>query len=91
MNETTALQDNRQLDEADRLAGGSGIPVSDLMEKAGAAVVREITQRWTPRQVVVLCGPGNHGGDGFLVDLAIPSTDPQSGSLSPATSLCRVD
>ena len=67
MNLTTALLDTRQLDEADRLAVGSGIPVIDLMENAGAAVAREINQRWTARAVVVLCGPGNNGGDGFVV------------------------
>ena len=52
--------------EADRLtiAGGSlGIA---LMEKAGAAVADAVSRRWPPRPVVVLCGPGNNGGDGFV-------------------------
>jgi NAD(P)H-hydrate epimerase len=38
-----------------------------LMEHAAAAIVREIRRRWTPRPTLVLCGPGNNGGDGYGV------------------------
>ena len=41
------------------------------MQNAGNAVVREITRRWSPRPVTVLCGPGNNGGDGFVVATAL--------------------
>ena len=37
------------------------------MENAGNAVADEIVKRWQPRKTVVLCGPGNNGGDGFVV------------------------
>jgi NAD(P)H-hydrate epimerase len=37
------------------------------MQNAGSAVAREIARRWSPRPTVVLCGPGNNGGDGFVV------------------------
>ena len=37
------------------------------MEAAGAGGVRAITRRWAPRPTVVLCGPGNNGGDGFVI------------------------
>lgn len=53
--------------EADRLTVASGIPAAVLMKTAGTSVVREITRRWSPRRVAVLCGPGNNGGDGFVV------------------------
>ncbi len=44
----------------------------ELMERAGQGVVDAIFETWpnwaaTPRKVVVLCGPGNNGGDGFVI------------------------
>ena len=34
---------------------------------AGTAIASEIRKRWQPRPVVILAGPGNNGGDGFVV------------------------
>ena len=56
-----------EMTQADTLAVKAGVPSLDLMEAAGASLVREIRKRWTRRTVVVLAGPGNNGGDGFVV------------------------
>ncbi len=66
MNLQTTLLNVRQMVEADRLTVAAGIPVMVLMENAGASVSREIGRRWLARPVIVLCGPGNNGGDGFV-------------------------
>ncbi|MDB6083198.1 MAG: Carbohydrate kinase, partial [Gammaproteobacteria bacterium] len=63
----TALMRVAQMAEADRLTIAAGIRGADLMRNAGVAVVREIIRRWPLCRVCVLCGPGNNGGDGFVV------------------------
>ncbi|MEL6618889.1 MAG: NAD(P)H-hydrate epimerase [Pseudomonadota bacterium] len=44
----------------------------ELMERAGAGVVEAVLEEWPElatgaHRAVVLCGPGNNGGDGFVV------------------------
>ncbi len=44
----------------------------ELMERAGAGVVEAILQEWPEfadgeRTASILCGPGNNGGDGFVI------------------------
>jgi hydroxyethylthiazole kinase-like uncharacterized protein yjeF len=51
---------------ADALATAQGTPVSALMEAAGRAVARAVIHRIRPCRTLVLCGPGNNGGDGYV-------------------------
>jgi NAD(P)H-hydrate epimerase len=46
-----------------------GITELQLMENAGLAAFRVLAERWGVwgKRYLVLCGPGNNGGDGFVV------------------------
>jgi len=61
-----ALLTPQQMGEADRLMITGGISGAALMEKAGCGVADAISRRWPLQPLVVLCGPGNNGGDGFV-------------------------
>ena len=67
MNEC-ALLTPLQMYEADRLTIEAGTSGAELMDNAGIAITDEISMRWPePGRAVVLCGPGNNGGDGFVI------------------------
>jgi NAD(P)H-hydrate epimerase len=47
-----------------------GIPGYELMRRAAAAALASLRRRWPQaRRIAVYCGPGNNGGDGFLLAL----------------------
>src|SRR5262245_6898279 len=51
----------------DRAAIATGLQGPWLMENAGRAVARAMMGRYGARRTLVLCGPGNNGGDGWVV------------------------
>lgn len=55
-----------QVRAADQAAIAAGTPGFELMLRAGRAVAAAIAARWSPRPVLVLCGPGANGGDGYV-------------------------
>ncbi|TRD15081.1 NAD(P)H-hydrate dehydratase [Palleronia caenipelagi] len=56
--------------EADAIESGS-VTGLDLMERAGAGAVSAARERLMPdpagKRVLILCGPGNNGGDGYVI------------------------
>lgn len=60
------LLDPTEMGTADRAAIKAGVPGIVLMENAGRAVARAIQRELTPCHTLVLAGPGNNGGDGYV-------------------------
>lgn len=56
-----------EMGRADAAAIAGGVSGLMLMEAAGRAVALAIHRRWRPRRCLVLAGPGNNGGDGYVV------------------------
>lgn len=62
-----AVLSNAQMYEADERTMAAGIKGADLMERAGRAVADAICDRRQPGRLLVMCGIGNNGGDGFVI------------------------
>src|SRR6185437_15889124 len=63
-----ALYTAEQARALDAAAMESGVPGIELMQRAARAALAALRRRWpAARGVCVLCGPGNNGGDGFLL------------------------
>src|SRR5436305_10512015 len=55
-----------EMAECDRLTIAEGTPGISLMERAGRAVADAVARHPLGTRVVVVAGPGNNGGDGFV-------------------------
>jgi NAD(P)H-hydrate epimerase len=76
---------------ADRRAQVLGVPEERLMEHAGTAVAAAVKAlatdlgRWGSGPIVILCGPGNNGGDGLVAArrLALAGASVVVGLVAP--------
>jgi NAD(P)H-hydrate epimerase len=56
-----------------------------LMQRAGKAVAEEILSRYSKQAVLILCGAGNNGGDGFIIAATLKKKN------WPVTVACAID
>ena len=92
---------------ADRRAQALGISEDRLMEHAGTAVAAAVkalavdTERWGTGPIVILAGPGNNGGDGYVaarrlalhggrVVVAVVATDARPVGVAAAKNWDRI-
>ncbi len=86
---------NEEMRRADAMAVAAGTLPFILMKNAGRAVADIIASRFSSCRVSVLCGPGNNGGDGFVVarllsaygfDVHVACEDEQKGDAIAAAA-----
>ena len=72
-------------DAAERLS----LPTSVLMENAGRAVASAVLELVGSRRIVVVCGKGNNGGDGYVAarHLVLSGCTVSTLSLAPIHEL----
>jgi hydroxyethylthiazole kinase-like uncharacterized protein yjeF len=87
-----------EMGRADHMAVTLGASVSALMEQAGRAVARAIRRHIPPCRTIVLCGPGNNGGDGYVTarhlaqwgwPVSVAAMAPPHGDAIPAAARWR--
>ena len=61
-----AILTAEQMRAAEKRTIDAGTGVEQLMERAGAALAEAAYRFAGPMPVLVLCGPGNNGGDGYV-------------------------
>jgi len=69
-----------------------GVPAATLMENAGRGIARFILEEYAPSNVLVICGPGNNGGDGYVAGRRLAEEDVDVALLpvkEPSTDLAR--
>lgn len=56
-----------QMRDAEQRVFDAGVPVFELMQTAAGGAAEWIRRIAAGRRVTVLCGPGNNGGDGYVI------------------------
>jgi hydroxyethylthiazole kinase-like uncharacterized protein yjeF len=77
---------------AEERAIAGGVPVETLMERAGLAAAEAITRFAGSLPALILCGPGNNGGDGYVIARALREGGAQvsvAACAEPATAAAR--
>lgn len=67
MNAGTPILTAAQMRSAEQALFDAGVDDYGLMEEAGAAAAAIIWRAGGLRDTLILCGPGNNGGDGFVI------------------------
>ncbi|WP_324260627.1 NAD(P)H-hydrate dehydratase [Altererythrobacter sp. H2] len=60
-----------QMQAAEQAVFHAGVSVDELMERAGRGAAEYVWRMAAGRAVTVLCGPGNNGGDGYVIAEAL--------------------
>jgi len=63
--------DAAQMRAAEQALIGAGTSVDELMERAGRGAADWIWRASGGRRITVVCGPGNNGGDGYVIAEAL--------------------
>lgn len=83
------LPSTEEMSEMDRRTINAGIASSELMERAGTAIAAHIEMRYNSllecSSPVILAGPGNNGGDGFVIARLLSRYKPKVILASAAT------
>ena len=85
-----ALLTPEEMGDADKRTIAAGVPGIVLMERAGQAVARNVADLAPEKgYILLLCGPGNNGGDGFIAArcLAARGFEVDIRLLKPADTL----
>lgn len=82
-----------QMHSAEQALFDAGISVSELMEIAAGGAADWVRRVAAGRAVIVLCGPGNNGGDGYVIARRLREAGNAVqviAPLAPATDAARI-